>query len=171
MHNNILIRKNGIIKHTTIRTSHCPDGPIVVGHRGLRVFDVPGRRHGSVVAPRVQVDVHRLDVRVDRISRVSGRSAASITDFLDVNVVQQETSLTADSADSDGRCSIAGYEVVHVLLPFAVCRYLLLDYECDVTPWQSNEAKLLGMKSVGVRSVEMERNSILCCLHCRKCLL
>ena len=145
-----------------VRTSHGSDGPVVVGHRALRVLDVPGRRQGGVAAPRVHVDVHRLDVRVDRIFRVSGRSEATITDFFDANIVQQESSLTADSADSDDRCRVAGYEVIHVLLPLygGYCNNI-----CRMEAWQPGVTKLLGMETAIVRRADVERHSILLRLH------
>ena len=152
-------------KAVTLRlTPHCSDGPGVAGHGTLRVLDVPRRRHGRVAAPRRHVHVHRLDVQTDRISRVSGRTPATLTDLLYLDIVQQESGLVANSSDSDSGRRVGCGEVIHVLLPFARCRYRRHNDEYRMEPWELDKAELLRMEAVAVRGMDIESNPILLCL-------
>ena len=157
------------MKYHTVRTSHGSNGPKVVGHRTLRVLDVPCRRQGGVVAPRVQMDMHR---RVVRVSLVSGRTALTTTDLLYLDIVQQEASFVTNCdqqySDFDGRRRVVGYEVINVLLPISRSR---IYGECRVETWQSDEAKFLRVEVVAVGEVNVERHSVLRHLRCCYSLL
>ena len=117
------------------------------------------------------MDVHRLDVQVGRVSLVSGLTPLAFTDFLYLDIVQQETSLMADSANSNGRHRLTGDEVTHMLLPLTRCHYCRLHNKCSMEPWESDGAQLLGVEAGGVGRTNIERDSILLCLHCSNCLL
>ena len=117
------------------------------------------------------MDVHRLDMRVGRVPLVSEWTTATFTDLLNLDIVQQEASLMANSTNCNGGCRVAGDEVIHVLLPLTRWHYCQLHNKCGMEPWESDEAQLLGVEASGVGRTNMEGNSIFLCLHCSNCLL
>ena len=138
-----------------LRTPHCSDGPGMASHGTLRVLDIPRRRHGRVAAPRRHVHVHW------RVRPVSRRTALTDTDLLYLDVVQQESRLVTNSADSESRPRVGGCEVIHEFLPLARGRYGRCNDECDVDTWQSDEAELLGVEAFVGGGTDVERHSIL----------